>query len=211
MTKIKLCGMSRPCDIEAVNQLLPDYIGFILYYEKSHRNVTPEKARELRAMLDPRICPVGVFVDAPVEAVAELLNDGTIEVAQLHGSEDENYIAALRALSAKTIVKAFKATESEKRIAAEASSADFVLLDSGKGYGISYDFTITAEVKRPYFLAGGITIDNVEAAIASVHPYAVDISSGIETDKYKDPVKMAEFVRRVRQADQQNNQGGSAT
>lgn len=199
MTKIKLCGMTRPCDIEAVNELLPDYIGFVLCFEKSHRNITAGTAEKLRALLDPRIQAVGVFVDAPVDTVAGLLNEGIIELAQLHGSEDEAYLTALREKTEhKTIIKAFKATEPDRLEQAKTSTADLVLLDSGKGYGISYDVTITSAVKRPYFLAGGITIENVEAAIAAVHPFAVDVSSGIETDQRKDPVKMAEFVRRVR-------------
>ena len=202
MTKIKLCGMSRDEDILAANALLPDYIGFILYFEKSRRNVLPETARRLKRLLSPEIRAVGVFVDAPLDAVAELLEDGTIDLAQLHGSEDENYIAALKARTGSPVVKAFKATEPEARRRAEECGADLVLLDSGKGYGISYDFRITKDMKRPYFLAGGITIENVADAIRAVRPYAVDISSGIETDGKKDPEKMAEFVRRVREADQ---------
>ena len=202
MTKIKLCGMSRDEDILAANALLPDYIGFILYFEKSRRNVSPETARRLKRLLSPEIRAVGVFVDAPLDAVAELLEDGTIDLAQLHGSEDENYIAALKARTGSPVVKAFKATEPEARRRAEESGADLVLLDSGKGYGISYDFRITKDMKRPYFLAGGITIENVADAIRAVRPYAVDISSGIETDGKKDPEKMADFVRRVREADQ---------
>ena len=202
MTKIKLCGMSRDEDVLAANALLPDYIGFILYFEKSRRNVSPETARRLKRLLSPEIRAVGVFVDAPLDAVAELLEDGTIDLAQLHGSEDENYIAALKARTGSPVVKAFKATEPEARRRAEESGADLVLLDSGKGYGISYDFRITKDMKRPYFLAGGITIENVADAIRAVRPYAVDISSGIETDGKKDPEKMADFVRRVREADQ---------
>ena len=202
MTKIKLCGMSRDEDILAANALLPDYIGFILYFEKSRRNVSPETARRLKRLLSPEIRAVGVFVDAPLDAVAELLEDRTIDLAQLHGSEDENYIAALKARTGSPVVKAFKATEPEARRRAEESGADLVLLDSGKGYGISYDFRITKDMKRPYFLAGGITIENVADAIRAVRPYAVDISSGIETDGKKDPEKMADFVRRVREADQ---------
>lgn len=201
MTKIKLCGLSRECDIEYANRLLPDYIGFVMLFEKSHRNITPERASKLKALLDKRITAVGVFVDAPVQSVALLLNDGVIDIAQLHGSEDEEYISSLRALTDKPIIKAFKATDPDELIRAEDSSADFVLLDSGKGYGISYDFDITKSVKRPYFLAGGINLDNVADAVKSVHPYCVDVSSGIETDKLKDGSKMAEFVRLVRSAE----------
>lgn len=198
MAKIKLCGLSRECDIEVANKLLPDYIGFVICFEKSHRNITPERARQLKSLLDTRIKAVGVFVDAPIETVAQLLNDNTIDIAQLHGKESEEYISTLRSFTGKPIIKAFKATDPEELEMCESSSADYILLDSGKGYGISYDFGITKNIKRDYFLAGGITLDNVEAAIKEVNPYAVDISSGIETDKLKDPVKMAKFVQTVR-------------
>lgn len=205
MTKIKLCGMSRECDIMEANRLLPDYIGFVMFFEKSYRNITPQKAAELKSLLDPRIKAAGVFVDAPIEKVADLLQKGIIDIAQLHGNESDEYIVQLKALTGKLVIKAFKATESGQLERAESSLADYVLLDSGKGYGISYDFSITKQIKRPYFLAGGITIENVEAAIKEVNPYAVDISSGIETDKLKDPEKMAEFVRRVRNIGKDEN------
>ncbi len=198
MTKIKLCGLSQSQDIETANKLLPDYIGFVLYFEKSHRNITPEKAAELKTMLDKRIKAVGVFVDAPLEKVADLLKKNIIDIAQLHGNESEDYILSLKKLTDKPVIKAFKATQEGEIEKAEKSGADFVLLDSGKGYGISYDFEITKKVKRPYFLAGGITLQNAEKAIKAVRPYAVDISSGIETDKIKDPKKMEEFVKIVR-------------
>ena len=97
MTKIKICGLFRPCDVDYVNEARPDWCGFIVNFPKSHRNRTPDQVRTLRARLDPAVIPVGVFVDRPVGEVAGLLNDGTITVAQLHGHEDEDYLAALRA------------------------------------------------------------------------------------------------------------------
>ncbi|MCD7882997.1 MAG: phosphoribosylanthranilate isomerase [Lachnospiraceae bacterium] len=106
--KIKICGLSRPVDIDYVNEAEPDYCGFIINVPKSIRNTTPDQVRALCKNLSPKIIPVGVFRNAPVETVAELLQDGTIRVAQLHGSEDEDYIHQLRTFGSFTIFKAFR-------------------------------------------------------------------------------------------------------
>lgn len=197
MTKIKLCGLSRQCDIEWANELKPDYIGFI-FWSKSKRNVSPEKARELKALLSPDIKAVGVFVNEPVENVAELLGNNIIDVAQLHGSEDEGYIASLRTLSDKPIIKAFLLKSKDDAKTAEKSTADYILLDSGTGTGKSFDWNLLHEIKRPYFLAGGLYPENVADAIDKLSPFAVDVSSGIETDNFKDRNKMTAFVKAVR-------------
>lgn len=198
MTRIKLCGLSRPCDIEAANALQPDYIGFV-FAPKSRRYVSPETAAGLRKRLDPAIRAVGVFVNEHPEAVAALLRAGTIDIAQLHGSEDAAYIERLRALTGQPIMQAFR-MESERDIAAaQASTADSVLLDSGAGgTGTAFDWTLLRGIRRPYFLAGGLGPDNVGNAVRLLHPYAVDVSSGIETDGKKDRNKMAAFVAAVR-------------
>lgn len=197
MTKIKLCGLSRICDIEAANRLKPEYIGFV-FLPKSKRYVTYEKAKELKSLLSPDIKVVGMFVDESAEIVARLLNDGTIDIAQLHGGEDEEYISRLRKLTGKPIIKAFR-IESEEDIArAEKSSADHILLDSGMGTGKVFDWSLIQSIKRPYFLAGGLDCDNVGEAIKKLRPYAVDVSSGIETNGLKDKEKMAAFVAKVR-------------
>lgn len=197
MTKIKLCGLSRHCDIEAANRLKPEYIGFV-FLPKSKRYVTYEKAKELKSLLSPDIKAVGVLVDESAEIVARLLNDGTIDIAQLHGGEDEVYISRLRSLTDKPIIKAFR-IESEEDIArAEKSSADHILLDSGMGTGKVFDWSLIQSIKRPYFLAGGLDCDNVGEAIKKLRPYAVDVSSGIETNGLKDNEKMAAFVAKVR-------------
>ncbi len=197
MTKIKLCGLLRPCDIEAANRLKPEYIGFV-FLPKSKRYVNYEKARELKSMLYPEIKAVGVFVDESVQMVAELLNNGTIDIAQLHGKEDENYIKLLRNLTDKPIIKAFRIKSWDDIARAEESSADYILLDSGMGTGISFDWNLIQSIKRPYFLAGGLDCANVGEAIKKLRPYAVDVSSGIETNGLKDNEKMAEFVATVR-------------
>ncbi|MBR7075257.1 MAG: phosphoribosylanthranilate isomerase [Oscillospiraceae bacterium] len=204
MTRIKLCGLTRLKDIEAANALMPDYIGFV-FAEKSRRFVPPEIAAVLRERLNPGIMAAGVFVDAPREQVAELLNRDTIQIAQLHGHEDEAYIRALRGLTDRTIWKAFKITAPTDLKAADVSSADLVLLDNGPGgTGEAFDWALLREFHaRPYVLAGGLNPENAAEAIAALRPFGLDVSSGIETEGRKDPGKMEKFVRAVREADSQ--------
>ena len=198
MTKIKLCGLSRPCDIDVANELMPEYIGFV-FAPKSRRYVSPQRARELRARLRPGITPVGVFAQEDPAAIAELLRRGIIDIAQLHGGEDEDYIRALRALTDRPILKAFRIDGEGDVLAAQNSSADCVLLDSGSGgTGTAFDWNLIRRIERPYFLAGGLGPENIGGAVARLHPYAVDVSSGIETGGLKDAEKMRAFVRIVR-------------
>lgn len=197
MSKIKLCGLSRKCDIEWANALKPEYIGFV-FWSKSKRNVPLEKAKELKDLLSPDIKAVGVFVNEPIENVAELLNDNIIDIAQLHGGEDEEYIKKLRALSDKPIIKAFLLKSESDAERAEKSTADYILVDSGTGTGKSFDWELLKNISRPYFLAGGLCCENITQAITALDPYAVDVSSGIETNGCKDKNKMAAFVAAVR-------------
>lgn len=197
MTKIKLCGMKRSCDIEYVNELAPEYIGFV-FAKNSKRYIAPENAEVLRKQLNKEIIPVGVFVDEKIEVIADLINRHIIEAVQLHGNEGEDYINALRKLTKCTIIKAFRIESREVIMAANHSSADYVLLDSGGGSGATFDWSLIREIKRPYFLAGGLTPGNVKVAIAEFQPFAVDASSSLETGGFKDKRKMTVFVNAVR-------------
>lgn len=197
MTKIKFCGLTGDCDLEAANELRPEYIGFV-FAPKSKRYVTPERAAELKRRLEAGIKAVGVFVNDTPCHVAELLETGIIDIAQLHGSEDEEYIGHLRQLTGKPIIRAFRIKTAEDIKATERCTADHVLLDSGAGTGEVFDWKLIKNMKRPYFLAGGLSPDNVENAFEQLIPYAVDVSSGIETDGVKDKAKMAAFAAAVR-------------
>ncbi|MCC8045564.1 MAG: phosphoribosylanthranilate isomerase [Clostridiales bacterium] len=209
--KIKICGLSRLVDIDYVNEAEPDYCGFIINVPKSIRNTTPDQVRALRKNLSPKIIPVGVFRNAPVETVAELLQDGTIRVAQLHGSEDEDYIHQLRTFGSFPIFKAFRVPslpagsetyEEELSCWADAvnqSSADMVLLDNGGGgTGKTFDWELAERIRRPYILAGGIGPDNIAEALKTLRPWCVDMSSSVETDGKKDREKILEAVRILR-------------
>lgn len=198
MTKIKLCGLTRPEDIAAANALQPEYIGFV-FAAKSKRVVCREMAAALKAQLSPKIQAVGVFVNEAPETVADLLNTGIIDLAQLHGQEDDAYIAQLRKLTNKPLIQAFRITDAASLANAQKSPADLILLDSGAGgTGTAFDWTLLEKFDRPYFLAGGLGPANAADAVERLHPYAVDVSSGIETAGKKDPAKMAAFVAAVR-------------
>ena len=199
MTKIKLCGLSRTEDIEAVNQILPDFMGFV-FYEKSVRNVSLDRAKELKALLDSRIKAVGVFVDEDPEFIRKLTSENVIDIIQLHGSEDETYVENIKAATGRPVIQAFKVKEPWDVEKANNSKADYILLDSGMGTGKPFNWELLQGIKRDYFLAGGLFPENVKEAIETVKPYAVDVSSGIETDKKKDVDKMRRFVDNVRNA-----------
>lgn len=197
MTKIKLCGLTRPCDIECVNELLPEYIGFV-FAPKSRRYISPEKAEVLREHLDDRITPVGVFVDEKIEIIADLIKRKIIDIVQLHGNESEKYITGLRRVIDCPVIKAFRIESEADIVSANNSSADYVLLDSGGGTGKVFDHSLLKDIARPYFLAGGLTPENVETAVKQLAPFVVDASTSLETDGFKDKIKMTAFVNAVR-------------
>ncbi|MGN0148989.1 MAG: phosphoribosylanthranilate isomerase [Clostridia bacterium] len=203
MTKIKLCGMKRHCDIDYANELMPDYIGFV-FAPKSKRYVTFDEAEKLRLRLNNGITPVGVFVDETQKNIENLVKRNVISVIQLHGSEDNEYIKKLRTKVDCPIIKAFR-IESEYDIReAEKSEADFIMLDSGGGTGKAFRHSLIGKLDRNFFLAGGLDSENVYDAILTYQPYAVDASSSLETDGVKDKKKMAAFVKAVRYGKDEN-------
>ena len=203
MTKIKICGLKRPEDIWAVNEAKPDFAGFVIEVPKSHRNVSTEQARKLVKGLSERIQAVGIFVNAPMDLVAGLLNDGTLALAQLHGSEDEAYIRELRQRTDKPLIQAFSIRSEADIERARQSTADYLLLDQGGGgTGQCFDWSLVPELARPFFLAGGLGVSNLSEAISQVRPWAVDLSSSLETDGVKDPAKMQAAVKLVRNTDE---------
>lgn len=201
MIKIKLCGLTRESDIEEANRLKPEYIGFV-FARKSRRFVSGEQAAELKKLLAPEIAAVGVFVNETMETVTDLLSRGVIDLAQLHGSEDARYIRDLKERTGKPVIKAFRIAGCKDLRDVQDCPADFILLDSGAGSGEVLDWSLVKEVQRPFFLAGGLSPGNVKDAIRAAAPFAVDVSSGIETEGRKDPKKMEAFVTRVREMEQ---------
>ena len=154
-TRIKICGLTRLEDIDAVNELKPEYVGFV--FAKSRRQITKEHAVTLRRYLDPEIQAVGVFVNELPAIVAGYLEEGVIDLAQLHGNESEEYIHSLRFRTGGELIKAFSIKTREDVEKAKKSSADYILLDHGKGgTGESFDWSLIRNMDRPYFLAGGL-------------------------------------------------------
>ena len=199
MTKIKLCGLKSLNDIEIINKYNPEYIGFI-FYKKSKRYIDYKTAKMLKNALNKNILAVGVFVNEDINTVVKLLNQNIIDIAQLHGNESENYIKTLKKLTNKPIIKAFKVENALDIQKAKQSQADFVLLDSGTGgTGETFNWSLIKNFERPYFLAGGLSIENIKTALDMLSPYALDVSSGIETSGKKDPEKIKAFIQTVRQ------------
>jgi phosphoribosylanthranilate isomerase len=206
---IKICGLFREQDIEYVNEALPDYAGFV--FAPSKRQVSGELARELRSKLADGIVPVGVFVNAPVEEIATLYRDGIISIAQLHGEEDEEYIAQLKRICDIQVIKVIKVDSGIREQG--AGNADYLLIDSGAGSGKSFDWDLIKPhlapasslfdncsllfAHFPWFLAGGINLGNITRAM-ELNPYAIDVSSGAETDGLKDREKILQLVTTIK-------------
>lgn len=197
MTEIKICGIYRDEDTGYINDAKPDYFGMIINFPKSHRNVSPERAGEIRRQIRPKIPAVGVFVNQPKEEIAALLENGTIDIAQLHGQESEDEILFLQK-TGKPVWKAFKIRSSEDMAKARLCRADRILLDNGYGTGQTFDWNLVGEPGRPFILAGGLTPENIPEAIRYLHPDVLDISSGVETEKKKDYAKICAAVKAAR-------------
>ena len=203
MTKVKICGLTGENDIEAVNHLKPDYIGFV-FAPKSRRYVDCDRARRLRSQLHPDIQAVGVFVNEAIENILYMCQQEIIDVIQLHGMEEESYIMELKNQTNKPVIKAFAIETPEDIQKANASAADYILLDNGcGGTGESFDWSLLHSVERSFFLAGGLHPENIHKAIRKAkdtrYLYGVDASSGVETNGLKDYIKIERFIQKVRE------------
>lgn len=191
--KIKICGLFREEDIDYVNEGLPDYIGFI-FVPGRHRTVSMEKAQVLKNKLDPRIKAIGVFIDEDISKIQELCNNKVIDGVQLHGHEDHTYISKLKEVVNVPVIKAIRLEEGTFT----SYNVDYYLFDGiNPGTGQVFDWKLLPQVDHPFFLAGGISIDNIKEALQT-HAYALDLSSSVETNGIKDRDKILEVIRRVR-------------
>lgn len=206
--KIKICGLTRECDIDYVNEASPEYFGFI--FAKSKRQIDEKAAALLKARAKSGIKAVGIFVDASKERIIRLVQNGTIDIVQLHGQETPSYVEHVKKLTGGLVIKAIPIGEKEYPgfMLEEYKNAgtDYFLFDSkaigrDSGYGgtgVTFDWSRIPKAPLPYFLAGGLNAQNIVTAVSHVNPYAVDISSGVETDGVKDKDKILEIIRRVR-------------
>ena len=198
MAKIKICGLKRLEDIEIVNRYKPDYVGFV--FADSKRKVTYDLASKMKRNLDSSIKSVGVFVDADIGEIIKLYEHGIIDIAQLHGLEDEDYIGKLKQKSnyRLEIINAIEMSNEKNLLEYDDSLADYLLLDSGKGSGKTFDWRlIRKDLKKEFFLAGGLNAENIVKAIEEFDPYAVDLSSSVETNGYKDELKIKEVMEAI--------------
>lgn len=203
--KIKICGIRRKEDVSYCNEYLPDYAGFV--FATSKRQVSFTEAEQLSKLFDKRITLVGVFVNEAIENIVSLLKRGVIQHVQLHGTEDSKYIQDLRkeveTIPNVAIIKAIRVKNQEDIIQANKIEADYLLFDTYTkdcegGSGIAFNWELLRHVIRPYFLAGGIQASNVTQAIEVAAPYAIDVSSGVETNGCKDKEKIRTIIKRLR-------------
>ena len=206
MVKLKICGMRRAEDIEMANSYKPDYIGFV--FAESPRKVSYEQAKELSDLLSEDIVPVGVFVNEHMKLIVDLFKDGIIEMAQLHGDEDEKYIRNLKDKSIEEtgkqipVINAIEikdgADYDDELLKWRDSASDYFILDSGKGSGKTFDWSLIDKesefFKNSIFLAGGLNSENLALAMEEFNPFAVDLSSSVETDGFKDEEKIKEII-----------------
>jgi phosphoribosylanthranilate isomerase len=196
VAKIKICGLFREEDIDYVNEARPDFIGFV--FAASRRWVSAETACRLRNRLDRGIVPVGVFVRTDIDKIVWLYRIGVIEAAQLHGGEDDEYITELKRRCGIPIIQAIFMDSRKNADLGYCVRSDYLLLDStAGGSGKTFDWDRIGVPEKPYFLAGGVCLENIDRALAQ-KPYAVDIASGAETDGVKDLAKIKALVRSVR-------------
>jgi len=194
MIKIKICGLFRTEDIIFVNRFLPDFIGFV--FAPSRRRVDIKTAAALKKNLDSCIKAVGVFVNEEIKIVSEIYQNGVIDLAQLHGDEDDEYIKKLKYACGCPVIKAVGVGDIMPLLSA---APDFLLFDSLSsergGGGKTFDWNVLKKYcGLPFFLAGGLSIENVADAINMLSPFCVDVSSGVETDGLKDEKKIEKFI-----------------
>lgn len=204
--KIKICGIRRTQDCEYINEFLPDYCGFILS-DGFGRSVSEDNFNALCKLIDKQIEKVGVFVDEDIKKICRLAD--RLDIIQLHGNENLEYITALKKCTDCEIWKAVRA-KSMGDIEAADKLGCTLLIDSfvknsigGTGKTADFDTICKSKFQKPFILAGGLNCDNIQASINAVSshnpkPFCVDISSGVETDKYKDREKIKNIIELVR-------------
>ncbi len=210
--KLKICGLKREEDVDYVNQFKPDYAGFVFAGEK--RKIDFDTAQKLKRRLSPEIPSVGVFVNADISFIVRLAEEGIVDMIQLHGDEDLNYITELRKCLEKSdknippIIKSVRVKSVTQILEDEKLPVDYLLLDAFHeneygGSGKVFDHTLIPELTKPYILAGGIDSNNVTDILKTLSarnrsPFCVDVSSSVETNGFKDKAKIQQLVQIVK-------------
>lgn len=201
--KIKTCGLFREEDINYANELKPDYIGFV--FAESKRKVGVEKAYNLKNKLDKEIKSVGVFVNDNLDFILNLIREKIIDIIQLHGNEDNDFLDNLKTKTNAKIIKFIPVENADSILNSLNIFSDFILLDNFKGgVGKTFNWNYLKETfelnkkfievfNKKYFLAGGLNKENINEAL-KFNPYCVDLSGGLETDGIKDFEKMKYII-----------------
>lgn len=200
MPKIKICGLKRPEDIKIVNDYGPEFGGFV--FAGSKRKIDFDTAKKLRALMDSEIQAIGVFVNEKIEFIEALCKENIIQLVQLHGDEDESYIKELKEKVKVPLIKAVRVKSQKQILEAEKLPVDYLLLDTYVegtygGSGVTFDKGLIPKLTKPYFLAGGLATENVLERIEGLMPYGVDVSSGVETNGFKDAKKVSAFIYKL--------------
>ena len=198
--KVKICGLKTLEDIDYINEVLPDFAGFI--FAESSRRISFNQAAKMKSKLNKNIKSIGVFVNEKTEKIINAAEEGIIDLIQLHGNEDNNYIKEIGNKLKLPVIKAFKA-DSNLKYNIENTIADYVLIDSCNknqfgGTGQLFDWGLIPETDKKIFLAGGLNADNIIRAIKEVNPYCLDINSGVEINGKKDRKKILEVMQIVK-------------
>ena len=204
-TRVKICGITNLADALAAVEAGADALGFN-FYEKSPRQVSQKTAAEISKQLPPFVMRVGLFVNAPEELVTRAIGECSLTMLQFHGDEPPEFCVQFGLMS----MKAFRIRDAESLEELPQFSTDAYLLDAyspeargGTGKKFNWDLAVEAQkFGKPIFLAGGLTPENVAAAVRKVRPFGVDVSSGVESSPgKKDHAKIRAFVAAVRNAD----------
>ncbi len=211
MTRVKICGLKTLSDVELVNRYMPDYVGFV--FANTKRFVTDEQALSMKSALADGIEAVGVFVDEPLSHIVSLCERKIIDIAQLHGSESEDYIRRLKQETGVRVIKATRVQDARQVSSLMSDEADYMLFDTYKkgtlgGTGERFpieileqslaELSLQGRAVKPFFLAGGLDPDNVREVLGRTDCFAVDVSTGVETDGVKDGEKIRRFIENVR-------------
>ena len=192
MTKVKICGLSTPEAVATAVKAGADYIGFV--FAKSNRQVSLEQAHELAKGVTGQTKTVGVFVSPSLKELEEAISQVPLDIVQIHGTFDEDLISKISV----PVIRAIQISDGDSQV---KSQAGYLLFDAPIAVsGQNFDWQLLADkqIEQDYFIAGGLAVDNVAEAKETFHPYALDVSSGVETDGYKDLKKIKAFIERVK-------------
>ncbi|MEW9501783.1 phosphoribosylanthranilate isomerase [Jeotgalibacillus marinus] len=203
--KVKICGLQQEEHVRESVSSGADFIGFV--FAPSKRNVSIEQAQKLVAMLPSTVKSVGVFVNPTKEELEETIQQVGLDIVQLHGDETAEFCASI----SKPVIKAFSINSVEDFDQTNDYPVDYHLVDApgstyrgGSGHTFDWSLIQNQQKKTSLILAGGLSVENITQAIKTVKPYAVDVSSGVETDGVKDGQKIQEFIQRAKAGSEQS-------